>query len=274
MKIWVDDRLFERDEARISVLDHGFTVGDGVFETLKTIDGVPFALSRHLERLDHSARGLLLPSPERARISAAISSVLEANPVIGDGRLRITWTAGVGPGGSGRDPLAVPTLVITHVPATPWAETSHIVTVDFPRNERSPLAGIKSISYAENVLALAIAKTSGADEAIFGNTRGELCEGTGSNIFVVVGDDLLTPPLSSGCLPGITRALTIEWCGAREVAMPLAVLLEADEVLLASSTRDLQSAHRVNSRVMPPPSERGRQARDAFRAQARLRLDP
>lgn len=274
MKIWVNDQLFERDEATISVLDHGFTVGDGVFETLKTIDGKLFALSRHLDRLSQSAEGLLLPTPERKRILATISSVLEANPIPGVGRLRITWTAGAGPSGSGRDPVAEPTLVITHVPATPWAETAQIVTMDFPRNERSPLAGIKSISYAENVLALAIAKTRGADEAIFGNTRGELCEGTGSNILVVVGDELLTPPLSSGCLPGITRALAIAWCGVREIAMPLSVLLEADEILLASSTRDLQTVHQINSRIMPPPTVRGQQARDAFVAQARVHLDP
>lgn len=274
MKIWVNDRLFERDQATISVFDHGFTVGDGVFETLKTIDGEPFALRRHLDRLSQSAEGLLLPAPERTLVATAISSVLEANPIAGVGRLRITWSGGVGPSGSGRDPVAKPTLVITHVPATPRAETVKIVTVDFPRNERSPLAGIKTTSYAENVLALAIAKSRDADEAIFGNTRGELCEGTGSNLFIVVGDDLLTPPLSSGCLPGITRALAVAWCQAREIAMPLSVLLEADEILLSSSTRDLQTVHQINSRVMPSPTERGRQARDTFVAQARARLDP
>lgn len=274
MKIWVNDRLFERDQATVSVLDHGFTVGDGVFETLKTIAGTPFALTRHLDRLVQSASGLRLQTPDRERISAAISSVLEANPIAGIGRLRITWTGGIGPSGSGREPEAEPTLVITHVSATPWPARAQIVTVDFPRNERSPLAGIKSTSYAENVLALAIARSLGADEAIFANTRGELCEGTGSNLFVVVGDEILTPPLSSGCLPGITRALALEWCDAREVAMPLSVLLEADEILLASSTRDLQTVDRINSRMMPAPTDRGTQARSNFAAQSSARLDP
>jgi branched-chain amino acid aminotransferase len=274
VKIWVDDQLFERAEAKVSVLDHGFTVGDGVFETLKTVDGMPFALSRHLDRLASSAAGLLLPTPDLGRIVAAIESVISANPVTGIGRLRITWTGGVGPSGSGRDPAARPTLVITHMPATRWAQTAQIVTIDFPRNERSPLAGIKSTSYAENVLALAIAKDRGADEAIFGNTRGELCEGTGSNIFIVMGQELLTPPLSSGCLPGITRALAIDWCGAREIAMPLSVLLAADEILLASSTRDLQSVHQVNSRVMPAQTDRGIRAREEFVKNAGTRLDP
>ena len=274
MKIWVNDRLLDREQATVSVLDHGFTVGDGVFETLKTIAGKPFALTRHLDRLVQSATGLQLPTPEVERISVAISSVIEANPIEGIGRLRITWSGGIGPGGSGREPDARPTLVITHVPGTPWPAKAQIITVDFPRNERSPLAGIKSTSYAENVLALAIAKSLGADEAIFGNTRGELCEGTGSNLFIVVGDELLTPPLSSGCLPGITRALALEWCGAREIAMPLSVLLQADEILLASSTRDLQTVDRVNSRMMPAPTERGTQARSVFAAQSRERLDP
>ncbi|HUW78634.1 MAG TPA: aminotransferase class IV [Candidatus Nanopelagicaceae bacterium] len=274
MKIWVGDRLFDRDEARVSVLDHGFTVGDGVFETIKTIDGVPFALARHLDRLERSAVGMLLQVPERARLISAIASVLSANPVPGLGRLRLTWTGGIGPSGSGRDPAAEPTLVITHMPTTSWAERAKIVTVDFPRNERSPLAGIKSTSYAENVLALAFANEKGADEAIFGNTRGELCEGTGSNIFLVVGEELLTPPLSSGCLPGITRSLAIEWCGAREIAMPISVLMEAEEILLASTTRDLQTVGQVNARIMPPATRRGREAKDAFAANAGTRLDP
>lgn len=274
MKIWVNDRLFEQEDARISVLDHGFTVGDGVFETIKTVDNQPFALCRHLNRLRHSATGLLLPAPDDDVVKSAISQVIAANPVAQEGRLRITWTAGVGPNGSGRDPLAQPTLVITHVLATAWPETARIVTVDFPRNERSPLTGLKTISYAENVLALAEAKSRSADEAIFGNTRGELCEGTGSNVFVIIGGELLTPPLSSGCLAGITRALALEWCGARELTMPLAVLMEADEILLASSTRDLQSVHQVNDRLMPTPTDLGKQARSTFAKQSRVRLDP
>jgi branched-chain amino acid aminotransferase len=274
VKIWVNDRLLDREQATLSVLDHGFTVGDGVFETVKTMAGKPFALTRHLDRLVQSADGLRLPTPEVDRISGAIFSVIEANPVEGVGRLRITWSSGIGPGGSGRDLDARPTLVITHGPGALWPATAQIVTVDFPRNERSPLAGIKSTSYAENVLALAIAQSLGADEAIFGNTRGELCEGTGSNLFLVIDDELLTPPLSSGCLPGITRALALEWCGAREITMPLSVLLEADEILLASSTRDLQSVGRVNSRVMPAPTKRGAQARSDFATESRDLLDP
>jgi branched-chain amino acid aminotransferase len=274
VKIWVNDRLYERAEAKISVFDHGFTVGDGVFETTKTIDGAPFALTRHLARLSQSANGLLLSTPDDSRIRQAIAAVLEANPVEGIGRLRITWTGGVGPSGSGRDAEAEPTLVITHMPATRWAESAQIVTVEFPRNERSPLAGIKSTSYADNVLALALAQQRGADEAVFSNTRGELCEGTGSNIFIVMGQELLTPPLSSGCLPGITRALAIDWCGAREIAMPLSVLLAADEIILASSTRDLQTVHQVNSRVMPAPTDRGTRAREEFIKNAGIRLDP
>lgn len=274
MKVWVNGQLLDQESALVSVFDHAFTVGDGVFETLKTVENQPFALTRHLDRLAKSANGLRLPAPEPAKIRSAVSEVLAANPVNGIGRLRITWTAGVGPSGSGRDSTSVPTLVVTHVAATPWPATAHIVTVDFPRNERSPLAGIKSTSYAENVLALDLAKERGAQEAIFANTRGELCEGTGSNIFVVVGDELLTPPLSSGCLAGVTRSLALLWCGAREVAMPMSVLLEADEILLASTTRDLQSVSQVNSRVMPPRTRLGIAASETFALQASSRMDP
>jgi len=274
VKVWVNGHLLDQESALVSIFDHAFTVGDGVFETLKTIENVPFALTRHLDRLTKSAKGLRLPEPDPAKIREAVLAVLEATPISGVGRLRITWTAGVGPSGSGRDSTSVPALVVTHIAATPWPAAARIVTVDFPRNERSPLAGIKSTSYAENVLALDLARERGAQEAIFANTRGELCEGTGSNIFVVVGDELLTPPLSSGCLAGVTRGLALEWCGAREVAMPMSVLLEADEILLASTTRDLQSVSQVNGRIMPPRTERGITASETFALQASSRMDP
>ena len=119
-----------------------------------------------------------------------------------------------------------------------------VVVVPWTRNERSATAGLKTTSYAENVVALAYAKERGGIEAIFANTRGELCEGTGSNIFVVVDGELLTPPLDSGCLAGITRELTIEWCRAeglpvREQTLPLSVLETADEVFITSSTKDV-----------------------------------
>jgi branched-chain amino acid aminotransferase len=118
------------------------------------------------------------------------------------------------------------------------------------------VAGAKTTSYAENVVALNAAHEAGASEAIFGNTRGELCEGTGSNVFVVLGDEVLTPPLASGCLAGITRELLLEWAAkdglpVRERDLPLSVLADVEGLLLTSSTRDVQEAGVVDGRALP-----------------------
>ena len=110
----------------------------------------------------------------------------------------------------------------------------------WPRNERGALAGLKTTSYAENVVALADAQSRGASEAIFANLQGHLCEGTGSNVFYVIDGELRTPTLASGCLAGVTRALILEWYGGREVDEPIEVVRGASEVFLASTTRDVQ----------------------------------
>ena len=102
-----------------------------------------------------------------------------------------------------------------------------MVIFPWPRNERGALAGVKTTSYAENVVALSYARQQGAAEAIFGNLAGNLCEGSGTNVFVVAGGRLVTPPLSAGCLAGVTRGLVIEWAGAVEEDLPLSALAEA-----------------------------------------------
>jgi branched-chain amino acid aminotransferase len=249
VKIWVDGELRDAASAVVSVLDHGLTVGDGVFETLKATNGTAFALDRHLARLARSAHGLGLPKPDPARVRQACRAVLDANPVP-YGALRITYTGGIAPLGSVRGD-GEPTLVVALEATVRRPETTAIVTVPWVRNERGALAGLKTTSYGENVVALAYARERGASEAVLGNTRGRLCEGTGTNVFVVLGGELLTPPLDSGCLAGITRQLVIDWVGAREVDLPLDVLDVADEVFLTSSTRDVQAVHRVDDRELP-----------------------
>ncbi|MFI6108462.1 aminotransferase class IV [Streptomyces sp. NPDC051310] len=249
MKLWVDGGLRDADTARVSVLDHGLTVGDGVFETLKAEDGRLFALEPHLDRLTRSARGLGLPDPDLDEIRRACDAVLEANPMP-LGRLRITYTGGVSPLGSDRGD-AGPTLVVAVGETTRRPDTTAVITVPWTRNERGALTGLKTTSYAENVVALAAAHRQGASEALFANTVGQLCEGTGSNVFVVVDGQLLTPPVASGCLAGITRALTVEWTGAREADLPLDVLETAEEIFLTSTLRDVQAVHRVDGRDLP-----------------------
>jgi branched-chain amino acid aminotransferase len=249
VRIWVDGGLRDTEDATVSVFDHGLTVGDGVFETLKAVDGRAFATTRHLERLARSARGLGLPAPDLDEVATACAAVLAANPVP-LGRLRITYTGGPSPLGSDRG-NAGPTLVVALAGTSPRPETTAVVTVPWTRNEKGALAGLKTTSYGENVVALARAHEHGASEALLANTRGRLCEGTGSNVFVVIGGQVLTPPLDSGCLAGITRHLVVEWTGAQEADLPMEALADAEEVFLTSSLRDVQAVHRVDGRDLP-----------------------
>lgn len=252
--VWLDGTIVDAAEARVSVFDHGLTVGDGVFETIRVIDGRPFALRRHIDRLHRSARGLGLDVPlAEGRLRAAVDRLLAAAPAAESesARLRITLTGGVAPPGSGRG-TAGPTLIIVVAPLDPWEADTIAVTVPWPRNERSAVAGLKTTSYAENVVALAEARKVGATEAIMANLAGNLCEGTGTNVFVVRGGRLFTPPLLAGCLAGVTRALLLEELpDADEENVPMTALADADEVLLTSSTRDVQPLRALDGRELP-----------------------
>jgi branched-chain amino acid aminotransferase len=277
MKAWCNGQIIDSADAAISPVDHGFTVGDGVFETLKVVDGTPFALTRHLARLRRSAAGLGLPEPEAELVREAVSAAVAANAeqLGGDTRMRITYTSGPGPAGSDRGPGPA-TLTVVPSRGKPWPTATSVVLAPWPRNERSPLTGLKTTSYAENAVALAWAKQRGFSEALLGNLAGQLCEGTGSNVFVVAGGRLLTPPLSSGCLAGITRDLVVEWCGAAEEDLPLDVLRSCEELFITSSTRDVHPVIRVGDRQGDRELEPGPLTREIareFAARARD-LDP
>lgn len=273
MKLWLDGGLQDIDTARVSVFDHGLTVGDGIFETVKAVDGRPFALTRHLDRLARSARGLGLPEPDADEVRRACAAVIDANPMP-LGRLRITYTGGHGPLGSDRGDQG-PTLVVALGASDRRPDATAVVTVPWTRNERGALTGLKTTSYAENVVALARAREHGASEALFANTVGQLCEGTGSNVFVVLDGEIHTPPVASGCLAGITRALAVEWTGARETDLPLDVLKRADEVFLTSTLRDVQAVHRVDGRELPgAPGPVTAKAMRVFDERAGDDLDP
>jgi branched-chain amino acid aminotransferase len=256
VRAWVNGRTVGPDTPVLTALDHGVTVGDGVFETLKVVDGHPFATTRHARRVDRSAAGLGLGPVDHDVIADGVAAVLGQGPAIGFGRLRYTVTGGQGPLGSDRfdSPL---TYIVTAGPQSRPPASGKVTVVPWSRNERSATAGLKTTSYADNVVALARARQVGALEALFGNTRGELCEATGSNVFVVLDGELFTPPTGSGPLAGITRELVIEWCSSeglpvREEALPMSVLDEADEVFLTSSTRDVLPVHAVDDRTLEP----------------------
>jgi branched-chain amino acid aminotransferase len=282
LSVWVDGRLVVPDEPSVRAHDHGLTVGDGVFETCVVRDGRPFALSRHLRRLATSAAGLGLPAPDETVLREAVAAVLgdrerrDGGP-LAHGRLRITMTGGSGPLGSARGDAAPTLLVLASAAPRPDASTA-VHVVPWVRNERSAVAGLKTTSYADNVVALARAHEHGAGEALFANTRDELCEGTGSNVVVVLDGVAVTPPLDSGCLAGITRELLLEWAQrdgvvVQERAVGMGELARADEVLLTSSTRDVQPVHRVDERRLAPGPVGARLA-DLFRRHAADDPDP
>ena len=282
MKVWVGSgqsgQLFDAEDANVSIFDHGLTVADGVFETLKVTGGVPFAVRRHLDRLDRSALVLGLPVVDHSLIRVAAEEVIRANPQAASlGRLRITLTAGSGPLGSDRsqgDALANCTLIIALVPMAPWPELTSAVIVPWVRNERSAIAGAKSTSYAENVVALAWAKERGYSEGVFLNTVGQVCEGTGTNVFAVIDGKLVTPPLSSGALAGVTRELVLEWCDAREEHFTPADLDRADEIFLTSSTRDVHPVTWCNERQWDSVGELTAQVRAEFTSRSSTTIDP
>lgn len=278
MIVWLDGRLVDVDDARVSPLDRGLVVGDGVFETLRVYGGVPFAWRRHMERLAHSAAGLSLGLPDSAVLRAAADDVLAAND-LREARLRVTVTGGVGPPGTSRAG-ATPTCFVVAWPFEPTSAGVGVVVVPWRRNELGAVTGLKTISYAENVRALAFAEANGAGEAIFCNTRGRLCEATGSNVFLVRDGVVRTPPAGAGCLLGVTRALLLSLCGelgipAEEPDLGPDDLLDADEAFLSSTTREVQPITTVGGRSLPAaPGPVSRRLAAAFSDLVARDLDP
>ncbi len=279
MILWWNDQLLPLDQARLSPMDHGFLVGDGVFETLLARRGKAYAVTRHWQRLGRSCAAMKLETPPLDLIRNAIDEVLRANQV-GDGRIRLTVTSGVGPAGSDRGGQGQ-SLCITATTAKDWPAAEQLELSPWPKFSAGAMTGVKSTSYAENVLALAHAKKTGGGECLFANEKGELCEGTGSNIFIVRQGRLETPPLASGCLAGVTRALVLETAArlgieAIEATHPIGILTpdQVDEVFLTSTTRDIHPVARIGSQQWPAPGPVTSRLRTAFLEWQETDTDP
>ncbi len=206
--VWADGKIQAPNATIVNPLAHGFTVGDGVYETISFHRRDPFALQRHMKRLKESLARIGLIDLDPAQVMTGIRAVTDA----GQGkltRLRVTVSAGPGPLGVERAP-GKPYIVVAGTDL-PLRKTCDAVRVPWRRNEYSPIVAIKSTSWCEQVVIREYAAAHGADEAIVQNTQGHLCEGTATNIFIERNGEIVTPPLASGCLPGIARSLALEW---------------------------------------------------------------
>jgi branched-chain amino acid aminotransferase len=278
VKVWLNGALADGEAACVSPADHGLLVGDGVFETLRCYAGAPFALDDHLGRLEAGAKALGLVPPPRPSLEEATRSVIEANR-LADARMRITLTSGPGPPGLLRGD-AQPTLLVSAQPLTSWPPTATAVVSRWSRDQDSPLTGVKTIALVESVMALTEARDAGAAEGILLNRRGNLCEATTANVFVVRGGRVETPSLASGCLAGITRDRVLGLCaalglGGEETEIPGAALREADELFLTSSTREVQPLVELDARPVRTgePGETTRRLAEAYREMVLAQLD-
>jgi branched-chain amino acid aminotransferase len=255
-------------EARVSVLDNGFTFGDSVYETLRTYGGRPFHLGRHLARLRHSAErlGIAVPLPDQEfddRVAAVLARAGNEESYI-----RLIVTRGVGDISYRFERVSGPTVVVVVKPLEPLPERYYTEGVDVilssvRRNHRQALdPAIKCCNLLNNILAVREAQAKGAVEPIMLNLDGDVAEGASCNVFLVRQGELVTPPLDAGILPGVTRALVLEIArdlrvGTREETVRPADLLSADEVFITSTLKEACPVRAIDSRrvgaVQPGP---------------------
>jgi len=236
MKISINGVVMDASEARIDPADRGFTLGDGIFETIAVRRNAVRHLSAHLTRLRNGADLLGIPLPGGdQQIAEMIGAVITANDMK-ECVVRVTLTRGPGVRGLATPAHPTPTLVITAAPLPPPTEPAKVIVARTTRrNEHSPLSRIKHINYLDNILARREAEAAGADDALLLNTAGNITESTVANIFVLVDGFMLTPPISDGALPGILRAEAIKLARAEERTITVDMLTRSSEVFLTNA---------------------------------------
>lgn len=254
--LWCNGQWLDPLDFWISPSDRGLMHGLGLFETLLAVDGAPVFVERHLARLYEACKRLAWPV-EYPGIREAIVELLHVNGLTeGRARIRLSVTAG---SGTLRD-LSLGADHLAWMTAAPMVDvpvSTSVCLSPWPRNEHSPLAGLKCASYAENLLAQQHAERLGFEETLFLNTAGHLCEAATSNVFLVKNGGLHTPSLAAGCLPGITRAVVMELAHklgipCEEKRIPMEALRDADELFLTSSIRGVMALSRFEQRMLAP----------------------
>jgi branched-chain amino acid aminotransferase len=258
-KIWIGGKLLEKEDAKISVYDHGLLYGDGVFEGLRSYGGQVFRLAQHLDRLWNSAKAILLEIPlAREEIGRAINETLKINR-LEDAYVRLIVTRGAGslgldPNRTSNPQVIIITDYITVYPEELYRQGLEIITASSLRNHPQALSPrIKSLNYLNNILAKIECMQAGCMEALMLNHKGEVAECTADNIFLVRGGVLLTPPTDAGILEGITREAVIELARAsgrevREVNITRHDVYIADEVFLTGTAVEVIGVVKIDSR--------------------------
>lgn len=277
---YVNGTILGEREAVVSVFDHGFVFGEGVYEVLRTYGRQPFLFEPHVRRLRESAARIALDVPfTDGDLLARVHETLAAAPDVDEAYIRILLTRGIGEFSYDPKSCPAPTLVIIVKPlgVTPpgaYEQGVDVQLVGVTRNLPQSLnPRIKSNNLLNNALAMQEAIRHGAFEALMKNWRGEICECSQSNFFVVKGGIATTPPLDAGLLAGVTRAFVIELGRDAGLTMREDVLREddvwqGDEAFLTSTTREIVPVVRVSGRAIGPgtPGPITRQLLDAYRA--------
>lgn len=255
--IYVNGELLAEQDARVSVHDRGFLLGDGLFETIRARRGHALHLDQHLARLRAGAAVLGFDPPPPAELATAVQRTLAANSLAAsEAVVRLTVTRGAGPRGLAPPPSPSPTVVVSAAAlSAPPLPLQTAITIPFRWDAASPLAGLKTLNYLPQILGRQAAAAAGAHEGIFLNHADALVEGCASNLFWVRDGVLFTPSLACGPLPGITRAQVLALAAqmgqpGQEGAFPRQHLLGADEAFLTNSLQGLTPLIRFDGQVL------------------------
>ncbi len=259
LQIWINGRLYNKEDAKISVYDHGLLYGDGVFEGLRSYSGNVFRLDEHLRRLWDSAKAIWLEIPiKQDALAKAVYETLAANKLT-DAYIRLVVTRGAGSLGLDPNKTSDPQIIIIAdeiqlYPAEFYENGLEIITASTLRNHSAALnPRIKSLNYLNNILAKIEGLQAGCVEALMLNHKGEVAECTGDNIFLVRGGVLLTPPIDAGILEGVTRNAVIELAQksgitVREIALTKHDVYIADECFLTGTAAEVIPVVKVDNR--------------------------
>lgn len=260
--VYIDGKFYPKADAKISVYDHGLLYGDGVFEGIRAYDNVVFRLKEHIERLYRSARSIMLQVPiTHEQMVTAVLSTLKRNK-LKDAYIRLVVTRGVGDLGLDPRKCAKATVIIITEPAIALhskEKKENGITAMMTWVKRDPVDAtsheVKSLNYLNSVLAKIESNAAGVDEAICLDKTGFVSEGVAENIFIVNEDDLITPPTSTGALPGITRATVMDLAEklgytVTERNVTPNELFTADEVFLTGTAAEITPVREVNGRII------------------------